>query len=173
MADKVDPAEDIIDVLYKSNEEQPKKRTLNHQKHGFDYQNPPSRNYYEDLYQIQRRQFHGLDSGSVFSMKRPLTRTDSRNTSFSFSLPSQQEKMRRSMIYGSLRRNDKTFENDVVDDDFFTPESEEPGYDKWIPASRDDSSKSSDIYNSIDSGIHEVCSTATAVYQKLFKFFVI
>ena len=172
MADKVDPAEDIIDVLYKHNEEQPKKRAVNH---GFEYQNPPNRNYYEDLYQIQRRQFHGLDSGSVFSIKRPLTRTDSRSTSFSFSLPSQQEKMRRSLIYGSLRRNENRIENNIGDEDFFTPESEEPAYEKWIAASQEDSSKSSDIYNSIDSGIHEVCSTptATAVYQKLFEFFVI
>ena len=161
MADKVDPAEDIIDILYsKANEDQSKKRAANY---GFEYQNPPSRNYYEDLYQIQRRQFHGLDSGSVFSMpiKRPLTRTDSRSTSFSFSLPSQQERMRRSLVYGSLRSGNKTVE-DSVDDDFFTPESEEPQYDKWMLT--ENSSKSSGIYNSIDSGLHQVCSTA--VYDK-------
>lgn len=65
----MDPSEDIIDVLYKDGKKV----------YGFEYQHPPSRNYYEDLYTIQRRNFHGSDSiyQSSSIEKRPLCRTDS------------------------------------------------------------------------------------------------
>ena len=47
--------------------------------YGFEYQHPPTRNYYEDLFQIQRRNFHGSDSvyETANVTKRPLCRTDS------------------------------------------------------------------------------------------------
>jgi hypothetical protein len=93
----MDPDEDIIDVLYKRDESPPpailhkqmsqRGATLQRQASssnnsiGFHYHHPPNRNYYEDLYQLQRRNFHGSDS--VFSgsnvEKRPLSRTDSIN----------------------------------------------------------------------------------------------
>ena len=83
----MDPGEDIIDVLYNTKPEaevRPRRPTLEsrpqsspfylHQ-YGFDYHHPPSRNYYEDLHQIQRRHFHGSDS--VYGTHQPLCRTDS------------------------------------------------------------------------------------------------
>ena len=87
---KMDPDEDIIDVLYNKSEDEShidsnllkRKGTLQRQasiqNYGFVYQHPTSRNYYEDLYSIQRRNFHGSDSvfGQSFE-KRPLSRTDS------------------------------------------------------------------------------------------------
>ena len=92
----MDPNEDIIDVLYnnKTDENVKNSSSPNHhpglkrrgtlqrqasiQTYGFAYQHPPSRNYYEDLFTIQRRNFHGSDSvfGHTFE-KRPLSRTDS------------------------------------------------------------------------------------------------
>ena len=81
----MDPSDDIIDLLYnKSSSEdllndQENSRKLQRQpsvtNYGFAYHHPPSRNYYEDLHQIQRRNFHGSDS--IYQSKRPLCRTDS------------------------------------------------------------------------------------------------
>ena len=90
---KMDPGEDIIDVLY--NRPEPSQSSVNRSMHrksmlrrqysngiyryGFEYQHPPTRNYYEDLFQIQRRNFHGSDSvyETANVTKRPLCRTDS------------------------------------------------------------------------------------------------
>ena len=102
MEKRMDPNEDIIDVLYKNKTDENGKNTNssstspNHpglvkrqgttlqrqasiQTYGFAYQHPPSRNYYEDLFTIQRRNFHGSDSvfGHHTFEKRPLSRTDS------------------------------------------------------------------------------------------------
>ena len=93
---KMDPGEDIIDVLYNKPEpSQSSKSSGNRSMHrksmlrrqysnglyqyGFEYQHPPTRNYYEDLFQIQRRNFHGSDSvyETANVTKRPLCRTDS------------------------------------------------------------------------------------------------
>ena len=93
---KMDPGEDIIDVLYNKPEpSQSSKSSGNRSMHrksmlrrqysnglyqyGFEYQHPPTRNYYEDLFQIQRRNFHGSDSvyETANVTKRPLSRTDS------------------------------------------------------------------------------------------------
>ena len=176
----MDPGEDIIDILYNRNledEDRPSSARAVRHRYGFEYHHPPARNYYDDLFQIQRGQFHRIDS--VYGLeKRPLRRTDS-GTYFSFPSPSRQEKQRRSLIYGTLR-NKRTGSGNQVDDsnqqlrrrsehdseDFVTPESEVPVYDSkwsvssnWImpPAPDRNSSMSSDggIYNSIDSGIHE------------------
>lgn len=87
----MDPDEDIIDVLYNKAEDEidanttvngKRRGTLQRQAsiqtYGFAYTHPPSRNYYEDLFQIQRRNFHGSDSvfGQSFE-RRSLSRTDS------------------------------------------------------------------------------------------------
>ena len=88
----MDPDEDIIDVLYHKAEDEidanaptvngKRRGTLQRQAsiqtYGFAYTHPPSRNYYEDLFQIQRRNFHGSDSvfGQSFE-RRSLSRTDS------------------------------------------------------------------------------------------------
>ena len=98
MEKRMDPNEDIIDVLYKNKTDENGKNTNssstspNHhglkrqvqrqasiQTYGFAYTHPPSRNYYEDLFTIQRRNFHGSDSvfGHHTFEKRPLSRTDS------------------------------------------------------------------------------------------------
>ena len=93
---KMDPGEDIIDVLYNrpepsqsskssGNRSMHRKSMLRRQysnglyQYGFEYQHPPTRNYYEDLFQIQRRNFHGSDSvyETANVTKRPLSRTDS------------------------------------------------------------------------------------------------
>ena len=87
----MNPDEDIIDVLYNKpfNEDQPslnrssgssiRRRPGGVYQYGFEYQHPPTRNYYEDLFQIQRRNFHGSDSvyGANNLEKRPLSRTES------------------------------------------------------------------------------------------------
>ena len=86
----MDPGEDIIDVLYnKSSSEVNKKAasgnsilrrsTYSNGQYGFDYHHPPTRNYYEDLFQIQRRNFHGSDSvyETANVAKRSLCRSDS------------------------------------------------------------------------------------------------
>ena len=92
----MDPGEDIIDVLYnKADASQSSKssgssilrrsmlqRQNSHYgvgQYGFEYQHPPTRNYYEDLFQIQRRNFHGSDSvyETANIAKRPLCRSDS------------------------------------------------------------------------------------------------
>ena len=93
----MDPNEDIIDVLYNNKTDENGKNSSNSpnnsglkrrgtlqrqvsiQNYGFAYQHPPSRNYYEDLFTIQRRDFHGSDSvyGHHSFEKRPLSRTDS------------------------------------------------------------------------------------------------
>ena len=90
---KMDPTEDIIDVLYnKADPNQTSKSQGNGMlrrsirqysngiyQYGFEYQHPPTRNYYEDLFQIQRRNFHGSDSvyETANVTKRPLSRSDS------------------------------------------------------------------------------------------------
>ena len=204
----MDPGEDIIDILYnknldddhRSSSKSPSKvqssnLVVSHQpRYGFEYHNPPARNYYDDLFQIQRRQFHGLDSVYGIEKRPALRRTDS-GTYFSFPSPSRQEKQRRSIIYGQLRTESNNRVNiewssksDDNQEDFLTPESEEPIYDKWSSVelsngiiqqdNKDDriSSINSDtdggIYNSIDSGIHEYCSI-TRVHTLIVSFFLI
>ena len=90
----MDPGEDIIDVLYNksatTSEEVTNKKvasgnsilrrsTYSNGQYGFDYQHPPTRNYYEDLFQIQRRNFHGSDSvyETANVEKRSLCKSDS------------------------------------------------------------------------------------------------
>ena len=91
----MDPGEDIIDVLYnraetsqssKSSGSSMLRRSMLQRQYsngiyqyGFEYQHPPTRNYYEDLFQIQRRNFHGSDSvyETANIAKRPLCRSDS------------------------------------------------------------------------------------------------
>ena len=89
----MDPGEDIIDVLYNKSsvpEEVTNKKvasgnsilrrsTYSNGQYGFDYHHQPTRNYYEDLFQIQRRNFHGSDSvyETANVAKRSLCRSDS------------------------------------------------------------------------------------------------
>ena len=210
----MDPGEDIIDILYNKNldiddqhrgNKSPSKiqssNIVSHQqqpRYGFEYHNPPARNYYDDLFQIQRRQFHGLDSVYGIEKRPALHRTDS-GTYFSFPSPSRQEKQRRSLIYGQLRAESNNRLNiewssksgDENHEDFLTPESEEPIYDKWSSSvelssngiiqedNKDDRISSNNshtdggIYNSIDSGIHEYCSISRVETLISFFFFFI
>ena len=139
----MDPGQDIIDVLYNKDEVEKRGVTRLHSNHGFDYHNPPARNYYDDLFQIQRRQFFHGDSVFGRQMEQKswpslLKSSDyhsgnSGSCHFSFPSPSQQEKQRRSLIYGTLLRSShKNRQESQEELEFVTPESEEeqPIYDQ-------------------------------------------